>query len=73
VSVLGPSGHREGLRKVWGDVANTVKGTSTTQRHRRTTVRGGAARRRRDFTPASNRVLPRTEKGQIRGEEGWLP
>jgi hypothetical protein len=71
--VLGPPWRREGLREVQGDVANMIMGTATAQRHRRTTVYGGAARRQRDFTPASNRAQSRTEKGQIWGREGWLP
>jgi hypothetical protein len=52
----GPPGPQEGLREVRGDMVNMVMGIATTQRHRRTTVRSGAARLRRNYIPASNRV-----------------
>jgi hypothetical protein len=56
-----------------GDMANMVMGIATAQMRQRTTVHGEAARRRCNYTPASNCAQLRTEKGQIRGREGWLP
>jgi hypothetical protein len=69
----GPRGAVWGSGRFRGDVPNTVMGITTALRHRRTTVRGGAARWWLNYSPVSNRAQSRTEKGQFRGREGWLP
>jgi hypothetical protein len=72
-STPGALGHREGLRWVWGNVANAEVGTTLAQRHQRVAVRDEMARRRRSSTPVSNRTDLNAGKGKLVAGEGWLP